>query len=417
MIAALIVAAGLAVVMNDGASPALESLLVDLPHVHAEQRGDVTVVTGWTRSAAERKTLDAALARHEGVFDLTTADIADPDRMVEVDVILVVVTDLASTSYGFDFLRLIDVKYDFFLADNSPGDVGVQAPGFFGPVTSSTRTGHLLSAGVDYNVNLANAVKEQVSVLARPHLTALNGQPAEFLSGGEIVFQVNGIESGDIKPYPFGMQLMITPTILRTPGPNGEERVRLDVEAIRTSILGLQILGGIGDENVNFDKTRVKSQAVLRMNETLVLSGMYQREFRERDSGTPWFGDLPLLGRLFSNEAEVDEVQSVTVLLTPRDPATIDQRRNDELERFIARRRAYVKARSEGGEAIARFKAEHPDWYQPLPNRYASQFFLLTNSPIYRQVSGDDLRTEALEPGLWVTDSASEARESRENGR
>ena len=34
------------------------------------------------------------------------------------------------------------------------------------------------------------------------------------LAGGEIVFQVSGIERGDIKPYPFGTYLTVTPTLL-----------------------------------------------------------------------------------------------------------------------------------------------------------------------------------------------------------
>ncbi len=396
---------------------ALDALLRELPHVRAERRGDALVVTGWTRSAAERSTLDRVLKGRDAVVDLTTEDVADPARMIEIDVILVVVSDLASTSVGFDFLRLLDVRYDFFLADNSPGGIGVQAPGVIGPVSTATRTAHLFTAGVDYDVNLANAVREQVSVLARPHLTALNGERAEFLSGGEIVFQVNGIENGDIKPYPFGIKLDVTPTLLRTRGDDGEERVRVEVEAVRTSILGLQVLSdAAGDTDVRFDKTSVKSQAVLRMNETLVLSGLYQREYRERDAGTPWLGDVPGLGALFSNESEVDDVQSVVILLTPRDPARVDERRNEELERFIERRRAYVRARAEGGEAVDRFKEEYPDWYRPRPNRYASQMFLMTNSPIYRQVSGDDLRTDALESGLWVTDTAAEAREGRSGG-
>ncbi|MFG0319501.1 MAG: hypothetical protein ACF8XB_19680, partial [Planctomycetota bacterium JB042] len=110
------------------------------------------------------------------------------------------------------------------------------------------------------------------------------------------------------------------------------------------------------------------------------------------------------------------EVQSVVILLTPGDPARGDERRNLEVERFIERRRAYVKARAEGGAAVEEFKEEYPDWYRPRPNRYASQVFLMTNSPIYRQVSGDDLRTEALESGLWVTDTATEAREDRVGG-
>jgi len=414
-----LVSAALALLLAtaDADVESLDQLLDALPHVAAERRGETLVVTGWTRSVGERAVLDRVL-EGRAVLDLTSEDVGEPDRMIEIDVIMVVVSDLASDSVGFDFLRMIDVKYDFFLADNSPAGIGFQAPGLLGPVTTSTQTGHLFTAGVDYDVNLANAVDEQVSVLVRPHLTALNGVPAKFISGGEIVFQVNGIENGDIKPYPFGIQLEVTPTLLRTPGPSGEERVRVAVDATRTSILGLQLVDGtIRDADVSFDKTSVTSQAVLRFNETLVLSGLYERETRTRKDGVPWLRDVPVISWFFASDGEVNDVQSVVILLTPRDPALIDERRNVELERFIERRRDYVAARAEGDAAIEAFKDEYPDWYQPRPNRYASQFFMLGNSAIYRQVSGDDLRADGLEAGLWVTDTAGEAHQGRTGGR
>jgi len=324
----------------------------------------------------------------------------------------------ARESVGFDFLSLVNRKYDFFLTDHRRAGTGFPAPGTVGAVTGATQAGHLFSASVDYDVNIANAREEQVSVLARPHLVTLSGKPAEFQSGGELVFQVSGIESGDIKPYPFGIQLNVTPTLVEPQTGAGPERVLLDVEAIRTSILGLAFAGGTpnGNDDVNFDKTRVKSTALLELDETLVLSGLYQREYRQRASGVPGLRKIPWLGALFGNETEVDDIQSTVILITPRDPSRIDEERNAEIERFIERRRAYVKAQSGSEEEIERFKRDFPDWYKPRPNRYASHLFLMNNSAIYRQVSGDDLRTDALEPGLWVTDSIEEAKQRRSEG-
>lgn len=401
----------------DGAVRNLERLVEDIPNVAAERRGDLAAVVGFTRDAAERARLDRVLKAVPGAVDLTTTDAADPDRMVEIDVILVGVNDQVSTSVGFDFLSLVNLRYDLFHADNKRSGTGFAAPGTIGAVTGATQVGSLFQASVDYDVTIANAADERASVLARPHLTTLSGQRAEFLTGGEIVFQVNGIENGDVKPYPFGIQLNVTPTVLRTRAPDGREQVLLEVEAIRTSILSLLFTDDTSGDDVVFDKTRVSSKAVLPMNETLILSGVYLREYRTRDRGVPYLRAIPGLDLLFSNEAEADDVRSAVILVTPREPGWQDQRRNEEIDQFIARRRAYVKARAEGPDAIARFQGEYPDWFRPRPNRFASQLFLMNYSPIYRQVSADDLRTEGTEPGLWITDTADQAKASRRHGR
>lgn len=395
----------------------LDRLLDNLEHVRAEQRGEQVVTVGWTVTAAERQQLERILAQHKEVLDLTTEDLDDPGRMIEVDVIIVTVNDFARESVGFNFLSLVNLKYDFFLTDYKRTGTGFLTPTTVGAVTPDTQVSHLFHASVDYDVNIANARNEEVSVLARPHLVTLNGKLAEFQSGGELVFQVNGIENGDIKPYPFGIQLTVTPTLLKSRSDSGEEQILLEVEASRTSILGLIFAENnpLGDD-VSFDKTRVKSTAVLGLDQTLILSGLYQRESRNRDSGFPWLRKVPVLEWFFANETEVDDVQSTVILITPRAPAFIDERRNQSIDEFIERRRAYVRARADGGAAIDQFKGEYPDWYKPRPNRYASHIFLLNNSSIYRQVSGDDLRTDALEPGLWVTQSAEEAKQARRNG-
>ena len=56
-----------------------------------------------------------------------------------------------------------------------------------------------------------------MALLSQPHLTALSGTQAKSLAGGELIYKVSGLNSGDIRPYPFGTTLNVTPTLLRTP--------------------------------------------------------------------------------------------------------------------------------------------------------------------------------------------------------
>jgi hypothetical protein len=60
----------------------------------------------------------------------------------------------------------------------------------------------------------------------------LSGTPATFRVGGEVVFRVAGDISGDIKPYPFGTTLNVTPALLLKPTEDGNPRVHMKIEAI-----------------------------------------------------------------------------------------------------------------------------------------------------------------------------------------
>ncbi len=381
-------------------APILAKMLHNLPYITVEDHEGTITLTGWTQDERERKMLDRVLARWPKILDLSGTDSGDPQRMIEVDAVLFVVTGTETQSVGFNFLRLINFSYSVFSTNNSAREIpwkGLPIPdSVFQNMYQLPSWGSLLTAAVDYDVNIANAVDDQVAVLARPHLTTLNGTPAYFLAGGEFVFRVSGIESGDIKPYPFGTSLSVTPTLLRTPGKDGAPRIHIKVEAQRTSVL--EFLNAItDDDSIVFDKLTVISQAVLDRGQTLILSGLNQRESRNTDSGVPILKKIPLVNLVFSEKNTVDENTAVIILLTPRDPAFNDQRNRKNLAFFVKKRRELVKAQQGTKEDMINYQKKYPNWQQLAPNRFASHFFLLEKSDLYRRVSGDDLIEEDLD--------------------
>jgi type II secretory pathway component GspD/PulD (secretin) len=335
------------------------------------------------------------------VLDLTTDDTGDSQRMVEIDAILFLVRGLNGTQLGFNFLQEINLQFNYFATDHShdgwgfKGPAGAASPGI-DQVSAGFAQGWLFGAAADYVVNIFNATAQDVAVLARPHLTTLSGTPATFLSGGEIVFKVSGINSGDIKPYPFGTTLKVTPTLLRSLGEDGSPRVNILVEAGRTSVLDLLGVKAASDQ-VTFDKLLVTSQTVVGLGQTLILSGLNQREARTGRSGVPGLMYVPGLKYLFSTKTTVTTDSAVIVLLTPRDPAYMDARNRATLSEFVEKRRAYMRARQGTQEDMRRYKERYPDWDDIAPNRFASHFFLVNNSELYRSVSGQDVVSDALD--------------------
>jgi tetratricopeptide (TPR) repeat protein len=377
----------------DEEADAFRELLRDLPHVKVERRAGRITVTGYTSGPKERAMLDRILGKPAEVLDLTGDDTGDPQRMIEFDAVLFVLTGLDQENVGFNFLKLINTNFNYFASGNKSAGTGYTAPpALTGVVTGISQSGWIFSAAASYSVNIANASDERVSVLARPHLTALNGTTARFLAGGELVYRVSGNISGDIKPYPFGTTLNVTPTLLRTPAEDGTPRVHVKVEAGRLSVLDL--LDKDPNQPTTFTKVTVASEAVLSLGQTLILSGLSQRESRTGLSGVPYLRDIPILKYFFSTRTTTIADTAVIILVTPRDPAFSDERNRKALAEFIEKRRAFIRARQGTEEDMRRFRERYPDWDQFPPNRFASHIFLMENSEIYRVVSGQDLLSE-----------------------
>jgi tetratricopeptide (TPR) repeat protein len=379
----------------DKEADALRELLRDLPHVTVERRAGRLTLTGWTSGPKERAMLDRILGKSSEVLDLTSDDTRDPQSMIEIDAVLFIMTGLDQQDVGFNFLKLINLNFNYFASDHKREGTGYAVPpAVTGVVGPAYQWGWIFAAASSYSVNIANATDDRIAVLARPHLTALSGTSAKFLAGGELVYKVAGNISGDIKPYPFGTTLTVTPTLLRTPAEDGTPRVHVRVEAGRTSVLALL------DQNPNlpttFTKVTVASEAVLSLGRTLILSGLNQRESHTGRSGVPVLMNIPILKYLFSTKSTIQADTAVIILLTPRDPAFSDERNRKARAEFVEMRRAFLKARQGTEEDMRRFREHYPDWQQVPPNRFASHLFLMETSEIYRSVSGEDFTSEDL---------------------
>lgn len=357
----------------------LRELVRDLPHVTVEWRGRRLALAGWTSGPGERKLLDKIVANRADVLDLTTDDNGDPHRLLEVDATIFKILGMDSESAGHNFLRRVSVNAS--LADGA-----------------LAAWNWLYTAAISYEVSIANASEQRVAFLARPHLTTLSGTPAKFTAGGDIVYQVAGLNSGDIKPYPFGTTLEVTPTLLRTRGERGLPRIRLAVVAGRRTILPITDFDGVPEDGATvFENVSVTSEAVLDLNQTLILTGLNQREQRTRRSGVPGLRSIPIIKYLFSEKIITTSDLAIIILLTPRDPAFWDSQTKQATAAFVQKRRAFVQASRGTEEDLRRFKEQYPDWDQLAPNRFASHFFLMENSDTYRRVNGIDLASEDLD--------------------
>lgn len=242
-------------------------------------------------------------------------------RMVLVDVVLVSVQELVSSSKGVNLLNALTLQlgsisgnvaaYSQVRTANAANDAAANL------TTAITRA--VTVPALSYSLNIANANNSVNEVLARPTLAAIEGMPSEFFSGTNLsAGVVSASAQGGTTVVPlekrFGIKLGVTPTFLS----NG--RVQLKVEAQRTSL------------NASADNPRVAYQiemgeitananVVMGLGDTLVLSGLSEKSSANTRDGVPVLQDIPLIQYLFSNKKTNDIQRSVLILITPREPA------------------------------------------------------------------------------------------------
>ena len=151
--------------------------------------------------------------------------------------------------------------------------------------------------------------KGVVRTLAEPNLTALSGQEAKFLAGGEYpvpVAQENGAITVEFKP--FGVELNFVPRVI------DGDLINLEMAAAVSSVDSTNSYSD-GTLTINAFKRRETSTTVeLRDGESFAIAGLLMDDFLDNNAQVPWLGDIPVLGALFRS-ADYQRNQSELVII------------------------------------------------------------------------------------------------------
>ena len=163
--------------------------------------------------------------------------------------------------------------------------------------------------------------------LAEPNLTSLNGQPANFLVGGQFPILEStstvAVVNQTIRYVPFGIQLSVIPTV------SDGDRIRLNLQAtVSETTIGAAGGGGIGGVNPVEDNdpalppsltTRsFQSTVELRSTESIAVAGLIRTSLVNNSVRTPFLGDVPVVGNLFSNKRSTYQEQELILVVTPQ---------------------------------------------------------------------------------------------------
>jgi pilus assembly protein CpaC len=172
-------------------------------------------------------------------------------------------------------------------------------------------------AGKHFNINgMIDALAQDglITVLAEPTLTAMSGETANFLAGGEFPIAVpQGGNSNlvTIQFKSFGVSLSFTPTLI------GENRINLHVkpEVSQLSTEGAIILDNISVPSIK--TRRAETTVEVASGQSFAIAGLIDNNQNQTVNKYPLLGDLPILGALFRSDHFINGQTELIVIITP----------------------------------------------------------------------------------------------------
>lgn len=192
------------------------------------------------------------------------------------------------------------------LGASSPGSPSSGSYNVSFPAGGSTIDGVLDALNSD---NLAH-------ILAEPTLTALSGQSASFIDGGEFPVPVPGQNGQVTVQYKsFGVQLKFKPVVLS----NGSIILHVEPTVSAPTTQNAFQLAVAGESIVvpSLSTQSASTTVVIGSGQTLAIAGLLSDSTNQTDHAVPGLGDIPVLGAAFRNDDFNRQEQELVILVTP----------------------------------------------------------------------------------------------------
>ena len=233
-------------------------------------------------------------------------------KMAIIDVVILRTNEDNASSTGINLLENLAVTIQ--QSSNKVSTSTDNAP--YTRISTLTRNvglGTSAAGAIAYSLNIANVSGQTAEVVSRPSLQVLDRQAAQFFSGSKISIGLTGgvNSSSTLSELNVGLSLSVTPTFI------DEQQMFLNVRAAHTFF---EPVSGTStfDQSLQTSRNMVAAATKIRINETLVLSGLTEREVLSGSSGVPLLKDIPGVQYLFSKRTARNFNKTVLILITPR---------------------------------------------------------------------------------------------------
>jgi len=151
-----------------------------------------------------------------------------------------------------------------------------------------------------------------ITTLAEPNLTALSGETASFLAGGEFPIPVSqSLGAVTIEYKQYGVGLAFTPIVLG----DGRISMRVRPEVSELSDAGSVKLNGFTVPALT--TRRAETTVELGSGQSFMIAGLLQNRSSNSVEKAPFLGDLPILGALFRSTSYQRNETELVIIVTP----------------------------------------------------------------------------------------------------
>ncbi|MGO8913698.1 MAG: type II and III secretion system protein family protein [Bradyrhizobium sp.] len=307
----------------NGVRAALKQML-PAAGIQAEGIGDSVMLTGSVSSPIEAQQAGDVAARLVGGADKVVNSIVVRSRdQVMLKVTVAEVQRNIIKQLGIDLSANMNVGTAVVNFNNANPFTANSAPLVSG---NSLTTSALNKAGLPTVTATLRAMESAgvVHTLAEPNLTAISGESATFISGGEFPIPTGvtcqtttagaiGQCVQTVAFKKFGISLNFTPVVLT----EGRISLRVMTEVSEVS-QDNALQGGVGGTTIPSIKTR-RAETTLEIPSggSLAMAGLIQEQTKQAVNGMPGIDQLPVFGQLFRSQDFVNNQTELMVIVTP----------------------------------------------------------------------------------------------------
>ena len=198
-----------------------------------------------------------------------------------------------------------------------PGEGEPPVTGKTYQITTPSGTRSIAGAGRLFGLDLIASLdmgerSGMVVTLAQPNLTAISGETADFLAGGEFPIPIPGNFAGTTIEYrKYGVSLAYTPTVLS----NGRISLRVRPEVSELSTEGAIEMEGFQIPALTI--RRAETTVELGSGESFMIAGLMNNRSIGAIDKMPGLGDVPILGTLFKSDSFRRGETELVIVATP----------------------------------------------------------------------------------------------------
>lgn len=213
---------------------------------------------------------------------------------------------------GVNLAQILDVGNVAFAlqTNNTLSLAGSALGGFNGEIISTAG-----SSGTGIEIDAFERAG-LVRTLAEPNLTAISGETATFLAGGEFPVGTGLDIDGNVRIEfkPFGVSLAFTPVVLS----EGRISLKVSTEVSELTSEGAFVLEGANNLTVPALRVRrAETMMELPSGGSMMMAGLISENTLQNLDGVPGAKDVPVLGQLFRSRDFQSKQTELVVLVTP----------------------------------------------------------------------------------------------------